>query len=189
MQRILPPVRLIWQAWSGRYSTKGSPEKADCLIVFSFGYRGRRKQATPGLSNQDLANLAIKYYAELPKIMQFEVADAYTAAHGPDNAPIVRIEKHRKPGVYLDTREVAVQAKRIMAENGWKSPVLLAHPYHMPRVQAVCSSLKIDWSAGKEEVGAVEFDPLSSQGWTTSLDKWRGYEPLAIIYYRMKGWL
>ena len=175
-------------AWTGKYKTKGKADQADCLIAFSFGYRGKRKKIQPGLSNQDLANIALKNYAKLPKIMQFEVADAYNESEGEGAGKILRITKHSKRGMYLDTREVAVQTKKLMDEHGWKKALILAHPYHMPRVQLVCTRAGIDWVAEPDERGAVEFDPLSTQKWTRNLDNWRGYEPLALMFYRLKGW-
>lgn len=173
---------------TGRYQVKGSLSEADCVIGFSFGYRGTRPNIAPGLSNQDLAELAIQQLSELPKILQFEIADAYAQAKGPDRVPIRRITKHQQSWRYLDTREVALQAKQLMKRYGYSQAVLLAHPYHLPRIQLVCDQLGINWVTLPDMRGAVEFDPQSSQKWTRSLDLWRGYEPLALIYYRMKGW-
>ncbi len=187
-RRFIPPLKAIAHAWDGRYQIKDKEGEADCVVGFSFGYRGKR-HVTPGLSNQDLANVALKDHAELPKIFQFEIADAYLKAGGKDADKIIRISKHRVPKKYLDTYEVALQAKEIMERKGYRTALLLAHPYHMPRVQAVATRLGIDWVADADERGAVEFDPLSTQKWTRSLDKWRGYEPLALMYYRLKGWL
>jgi uncharacterized SAM-binding protein YcdF (DUF218 family) len=183
------PLEVIEQAWTGEYQTKGSLKHADCVLGFSFGYRGKGKSVTPGLSNQDLANVCSKQFAGLPKILQFEIADAYEQAGGEGAEKVLRISKHRRKGQYLDTREVAEQGQRLMAKQGWKTAVLLAHPYHMPRIQMVCTHLGINWVATDDLRGAVEFDPQSTQKWTRSVDQWRGYEPLAITFYRMKGWL
>lgn len=200
-------ITTITHAWTGHYEPHGKIEQADCVIGFSFGYRGKasvdgglskqdskngiakERKVQPGLSNQDLANVAIKSYTKLPKILQFEIADAYMEADGPQQPAIIRIEKHRKRHTYLDTVEVAEQAKIIMEENGWKNAVLLAHPNHMPRADAVCKNLGISTIVTRDEVGTVEFDPLSSQKWTRNIDKWRGYEPLAICFYKLKGYL
>ena len=189
IQRLIPPFSIIAQAWSGKYKASENLGKPDCALGFSFGYRGKQRATRPGLSNQDLANVLLKHHADLPKILQFEIADAYVEAEGKNADSIERITKHRVEGKYLDTREVAVQAKAIMEQHGWKTALLVAHPYHMPRVQAVCNQLDIQWVATPEERGAVEFDPQSSQGWTRDLDAWRGYEPMAIMFYRLKGWL
>lgn len=187
MNLLLVP-ELAAHAWTGHYQVQGERSSADCVLAFSFGYRGRvGRDVTPGISNQDIANLALKLAPKLPKVMQFEVADAYKAAGG--SGAVHRIEKHRLQKKYLDTREVAVQAKIVMQEEGYKTALLIAHPHHVPRCVAVCDKLGIDVVVSDDLRGAVEFDPLSSQKWTRNLDEWRGYEPLAIEYYALKGWI
>jgi nitroreductase len=183
------PFSALEAAWTGHYHTQGSLKEADCVIGFSFGYRGKSKKITPGLSNHDLAEVALRQLPGLPKILQFEIADAFTEIGANDKAKVLRVEHHRQPGRYLDTREVAAQAQLLMRHYGWKTAALLAHPYHMPRVQLVCSRLGLDWVAIEGLRGAVEFDPASTQKWTRDLDHWRGYEPLALALYRMKGWV
>ncbi|HVE80594.1 MAG TPA: ElyC/SanA/YdcF family protein [Candidatus Dormibacteraeota bacterium] len=185
-------AKSIIQSWTGRYTVYGNPEYADCVIGFAFGYRGKRKQAKPGLSNQDLASIAMRRYGKLPKIFQIEIAEAYCDMEAPDcNDPrkIFRVYASRKIMGYLDTREVADQAKQIMDRHKWKSAVILAHPYHIPRVVAVCQKLGIKPIVTSELRGGVEFDLSSSQKWTRSLGEWRGKEPLAMIYYKLKGWV
>ncbi len=176
-------------AWTGRYATYGSTSDADCVIGFSFGYRGNGRHVAPGFSNDDLADVAIKHYPRLPKILQFEIADAYVAAGGPFAKRITRIAHHRVAHRYLDTHEVAAQAKIVMERHGWKTAILLADPYHMPRVQAVCNKLEVNWVATNDTRGAVEFDLKSTQNWTRSLAAWRHYEPMALMFYRLRGWV
>lgn len=187
--RLVPPLSLILRAWTGNYGSVGKIGQADCLLGFSFGYRGKGTGITPGLSNQDLANTTLLHFANLPKIMQFEIAEAYCAAGAPDCKAVVRISKHRRPGKYLDTYEVACQAQELMKQHGYKRPALLAHPNHLPRAEAVCRRLGIECVVTDAMKGAVEFDPQSTQKWTRSLEQWRGYEPLAMTYYRLKDWL
>ncbi len=194
LRLIKMPVEHIAAGVTGKYSTQGKLSDADCVIGFSFGYRGKDNAREPGLSNQDLANTAIQHYSKLPKIFQSEITDAYTASGGPKAQEIHTIATRKSTSRTLaahdlDTREVAVQAKAIMERQGYKTAVLLAHPYHMPRVELVCSKLGIAWVATPDERGAIDFDPLSSQKWTRDLDSWRGYEPLAMTYYRLKGWV
>src|SRR6187402_2101706 len=111
IDRVLPNAILIEQAVTGNYKARGDIADADCVIGFSFGYRGDPPEVQPGLSNQDLANVALKHYADLPSIFQLEIADAYEAAGGKKQ---FRITKHHEVGKYLDSREVAVQAKAEM---------------------------------------------------------------------------
>lgn len=195
------------QAWTGHYDLHGDVKDADCLIGFSFGYRGKlavvqglktqteknrvktEKGVQPGLSNQDLANVIAKHFSDLPKILQFEIADAYESMGGKGSDDVIRIRKHRTKGLYLNSNEVAEQAKLLMKKHGWEHALIVAHPNHMPRVEAICENLGIKTIVTGDERGAVEFDPLSSQKWTRNIDKWRGYEPLAMMYFRLKGWL
>lgn len=193
--RVVPPLGAMWRAWTGRYRTKGDTATADCLIGFSFGYRGRQQENTPGLSNEDLADVVLRFHDNLPKILQHEIADAYIMQGGRHVDQITRISEPRAAKYtymtahQLDTVEVAEQAKLIMDRHNWKTAVLIAQPNHMPRVQAVCVRAGIDWVADADERGAVEFDLRSSQRWTRSLQIWRLYEPLALGYYRLRGWL
>jgi uncharacterized SAM-binding protein YcdF (DUF218 family) len=187
--RIIPDLDLMTQAFTGHYHAHGEVSEADCVIGLSFGYRGKPGHATPGLSNQDLANFAIKHFPDLPKILQFEIADAYEEAEGAGAKDIMRVSQHRLKGKYLDTREVAAQAQLLMKQHGYKRAALLAHPNHMPRVDAVCAKLGIQTIVVEGLKGAIEFDPQSTQKWTRELDQWRGYEPQAIEFYQLKGWL
>lgn len=184
------PLEEIVAGWTGHYETKGRLADADCVIGLSFGYRGQPGfgKAEPGLSNQDLASVAAKHFGKLPKIIQFEIADAYEAHGKREGEQVFIVKRHRKRGRYLDTREVLEQAKLVMEKHGYKTAVLLAHPNHMPRVQMCCDRLGINWVATADLRGAVEFDPLSGQKWTRTIDDWRGYEPLALAFYRMKGY-
>lgn len=185
---LLSLPEIAAQAVTGHYHVHGELKDADCVIGFSFGYRGRvDHDVTPGLSNQDLANFSLRQMASLPQVLQFEIADAYAAAGG--KSVVERVEKHRTPGKYLDTREVAVQAKAIMEQNGWKTAVILAHPNHVPRCDMVCRKLGIETVTIAGLRGAIEFDPLSSQKWTRDIDQWRGYEPLAIMFYGLRRWI
>jgi len=189
LDRIVPPGVLIEEAFSGDFMVHGDVATANCIIGFSFGYRGKADNPEPGLSNEDLAQVAIRHYAKLPKIFQGEIATAYEAARGVESKDIFRITKNRVAGKYLDTREVAVQAKEHMDKKGWKTGVILAHPNHMPRADAVCRELGIETVVTADVKGAVEFDPQSTQKWTRNLTAWREYEPEAMELYRLEGWL
>jgi hypothetical protein len=188
IHRLTPPFETIAEAWTGQYRVKGSIADADCVIGLSFGYRGKHRQIKPGLSNEDIAAAALAHYPHLPKIFQFEIADAYAALGARDARSVMRITKHRTAGKYLDTREVIVQAQELMRRQGYTTAALVAHPAHMPRVQAVCTAAGIDWVADDAVRSQVEFDPQSTQKWTRDWDHWRGYEPLALLLYRLKGW-
>lgn len=186
------PLDTVIEGVTGKYRTRGRAADADCVLGFAFGYRGKTNARKPGLSNQDLANVIIRNFDSLPKILQLEIADAYKSIGGSGKVEVISKRRSRDLAMAaheLDTYEVALQARDIMSKNGWKTALVAAHPYHMPRVQAVCDKVGINWVATDDFKNAVDFDPQSSQKWTRSLDKWIGYEPLAITYYTLKGWL
>jgi hypothetical protein len=155
--------------------------QADCLIAFSFGFREQRGARASGISNEDLARFVEQQ--NVPWIMQAEVA----AAVGEPTRPSFKISRHRTPGEYLDTREVADQARSIMREHGWRCALLVAHPAHMPRVEAVCRRLGIEPVLPSRL--KVRFDQGSAQEWTRSEEAWRKREADAVRYYRSRGWM
>jgi hypothetical protein len=167
---------------SGRYEHHGAPAAADCVIGFAFGFR-RRGTVLPGLSNEDLAHFIADNFPSLPKIIQFEIADAAPALE-----QVFRIEKHRQEAKYLDTREVALQAFELMKRHGWEQAVIVAHPGHMPRADAVCQKIGIATIApvGLE---VVRFDPHSEQAWTRDSRSWAAHEDIAIPDSYKRGWL
>jgi hypothetical protein len=174
------------RAISGNYLVHGTPDNADCVVAMSFGFRTIDGSIEPGLSNQDIANVIHKHYLALPKITQFEVADGLAADD--ERIGVFRIEKHTLRGEYLDTREVAVQAKVIMDSHGWKQAIIFAHPYHMPRVDLVCQKLGID-TVVPDNLNSIRFDSRSDQEWTRDAVAWAEYETRAIDYYANKDWI
>ena len=180
----------IWslcrQTWSGHYTVIGNLNEAQCVLGFSFGAVGQEPEVRPGLSNEDLASYALEHFVHLPKILQREVADAYLCLA--PGSQVERINYHRQPTRYLDTREVAEQAWGIMEHHGWRTAALLAHGHHMPRVHAVCQRVGISTVAlpGLEK---IRFCPDSAQRWTRSRQAWFRREVLTIFYYRWQGWI
>jgi hypothetical protein len=177
---------LCVQAWSGRYTPRGDPRQADCILGFAFGRLGGESKVRPGLSNEQLATIARKHFPCLPAILQWEVADAYPP--GGPGPLILRIDQHRQPGRYLDTRELAEQARFLMAQRGWKRAVLLAQGHHVPRALRVCRRLGID-TVLPEGLERIAFCPGSSQPWTRSAGAWYRRECLALLHHAWKGWL
>jgi hypothetical protein len=178
----VPMLRLFSQAWSGAYRVEGEIDAADCLIAFSFGgIRRHRRKIQPGCSNADLARYVRENFPCLPKILQGEIADAYGAEAL--TSRVWRIDRHRRPGKYLDTYEVAVQARRIMQQQSWETAVVLAQAHHLPRATAVCRKLGVHTvvPAGLER---VPFCPNSFQKWTRNRLRWFRREVGAIFYYR-----
>lgn len=164
---------LIEQATTGRYISHGNIHEGDCVVGFSFGYQEVKGEIKPGLSNEDLANFIKKYLPVFPLILQFEIASALMDKN------VFKISEHRRKGEYLDTAEVARQALGIIRSNDWANPIIIAHPFHLPRADAVCRKLGINTivPAGLE---IIRFDPNSSQEWTRSQESWGKREVEAI---------
>jgi hypothetical protein len=181
--------RLLCQAWSGRYEPHDDPVRADCLVAFSFGVVKDKTtpRPRPGRANEQLARLAFEQFPALPKILQIEVADAYRLLD-----PLGRVAVCQAVGAdpygRLTTLEVAEQAARFMVQNGWTTPLLLAHPYHLPRVEVVWARLGLP-SVVPPGLERVDFVPDSSQWWTRSRTAWRLKEPLVLLLFRLRGWL
>ncbi len=174
---------LIARASSGNYEIHGNPIKADCLIGFSFGYLIIENIKKPGISNIELAEFIAHNFSYLPKILESIIDEAIK-----QNNVVFEIKQHRKKGRYLNTIEVALQAKEIMDSHNWHTALIIAHPYHMPRVDAVCQKIGIRTIApyGLEN---IRFDPKSKQEWTRDKESWNTKEPKSIIWYAKEGWI
>lgn len=165
---------LTTQAITGKYSAHGDIKDGNCVIGFSFGYQKINEEITPGISNEDIAGFIEKNVKVKPLILQFEIANAFKL-----DQTIFKITQHRKKGEYLDTSEVAKQAQMEMIKNGWNKAIIVAHPFHMPRVDAICAKLGIKTIA-PSGLESIRFDPNSYQEWTQSKKKWIKKEIKAI---------
>ena len=174
------------QARSGQYTVQGDERAADCVLGFAFGRLGRAPSVQPGVSNEQLAHSARRHFPDLPAILQQEIADAHRPL-APGH-PVLSIDRHRQAGRYLDTREMADQARSLMEKNGWRAAVLLAHGHHVPRAVRVCARLGIQ-TVVPEGLAAIPFCPDSSQPWTRSAASWYRRECLVLLHHAWKGWL
>ena len=177
---------LVAAALSGRYEIHGDPSSAKCVIALSFGYRRSESgQITPGMANEYLAQFLEANFRDKVIIAQFEIDDALKAGH--DFAAEYRIEAPGRNG-YLDTHEVAVQAWKIMADNGLgDAAIVLAHSHHLPRADRVLRAVGIE-TATPGGVHAI-WDRESAQSWTTGSVRWAVRELLVIGVYAFRGWL
>lgn len=173
---------LLREAVTGIYRRHGTIAEADCLVGFSFGYRTDGDRPIPGTSNTALASVIAQSYLALPLILQWEVS----AALSPQPEHLWRIERHARRRQYLDTHEVARQALGIMREHDYATALILAHPHHIARANAVCLRLgmKTVVPDGLEQVG---FDSKSEQPWTRRQPSWSVHETLALAYYNPAG--
>jgi uncharacterized SAM-binding protein YcdF (DUF218 family) len=180
----------MWKLWKqagcGRYTVKGDLKNADCVIGFAFGGVREGTGVRPGQSNDNLARYALKHCPTLPKILQGEIADAFLALAA--GCALLRVDRHRRPDRYLDTREVAEQAVLLMHAHGWRTAVILAQGHHVPRADAVCRKLGIR-TVVPPGLERVPFCPHSVQRWTRNARAWLRRETLALLYYRWAGWI
>jgi hypothetical protein len=181
-----PLPGLLRQAFSGRYVCRGEVAEADCAIGFAFGAVLDGPAVRPGASNVALARFAREHLAHLPLILQGEIADAY--GQPPAGRWLFRIDRHRRPGKYLDTYEVAVQSQEIMGRYGWRKAVLLAQGHHMPRAAQVCRRLGL-YAIVPPGLDRVPFCPGSCQWWTRGRWGWFVREGCAMFYYRRRQWM
>ncbi len=175
---------LLREAVTGRYQRHGSVEHADCVIGFSFGYRVERGRSVPGASNLALARVVAERHLRLPLILQWEIAAALPTMP----RQLWRIERHVKPKQYLDSREVARQASEIMRQEGYATALIVAHPHHVGRADAVCQRLGLR-TVVSEGLDGVGFDPESDQPWIRSQPVWSVRETMALAYYDAVAWL
>ena len=172
-------MKTLVAAVTGKYADRGNVLDADCVIGHSFGSR----DDGPGIVNQLLAEYIINYtHSDLPLIVQQEIAQALV---GSDRMPahIISGNPSSLLGSGLDSWTVTSEAKRYMQENGLSRPILVAQAYHIGRV---CLETE------KQGIAEVivprnlpkEFDPLSSQKWTTHRYAWAGREVLGLAYLK-----
>jgi hypothetical protein len=175
---------LLQEAVTGSYQRHGDVAEADCVIGFSFGYRSSKGHSTPGVSNRQLAVIIAEHYLELPLILQWEIAAGLPV----EASRVWRIERHAKKHQYLDTREVARQARAIMQQQNYMTALVVAHPHHVGRVDAVCQRLGMH-TVVPDGLDGVDFDARSRQPWTRRQPAWAVRETMAIAYYDVLGWL
>ena len=178
---------LTIRAVAGRYRVGENIDTVQCVVALAFGYRlARAGVREPGPCNEYLAALALATSNGRPIIAQAEIDQAIRPLRRNIGADHV-IESTLDSGRYLDTRECAVRVHSIMCDLGWKTAILIAHPHHLPRAQAVFASHGIE-TATPPGVRSV-WDHASSQAWTRSPLRWAIRELFAIWLYERRGWL
>ncbi|MGH3786627.1 MAG: YdcF family protein [Pseudonocardiaceae bacterium] len=185
--RAVEMFGLMMRAVSGRYRIDGNTDTAQCVVALAFGYRLIRAGVRePGPCNEYLAARALTTSNGRPIVAQAEIDQAIRSVRPSIGADHV-IGSARDPKRYLDTYELAVQVHAIMNRYGWKTAVLIAHPHHLPRAQAVFSTLGIHTvtCAGVRPI----WDSKSSQSWTRGPLRWAIREPFAIWLSERRGWL
>jgi uncharacterized SAM-binding protein YcdF (DUF218 family) len=144
--------------------------EADCVIALSFGIASQRSVINV---NKELANCAESY--GLPVIAQIEIA-------GYCHDPSASISKNDG---YLDTWGVLNEAKKVMAEHGWRSAVLVAHQAHISRASRQAAKVGLAITVGSNSPSL--WDAYSKQWWTRSSWLWRLHELKTVPYLHLIG--
>jgi len=160
---------------------RGDLRKAQVIVAQSFGCR----ENEPGISNETMARLAwkIRQKLHLSMILQWEIAEALPEK----SRDLWIIERHREEGKYLDTYEVLDQAKEIIKEQGWRTAVLIAHPWQIWRAMAVFKKMGIKIII--PNLDSIPFNPESTQWWTRNMFLWILREIPTRLLYLIKSWI
>ena len=161
---------------------RGSMATVDALLIFDFG---AGSDAGPSRSNRQLADMAARW-PDLPVLAQTEVATAL--ARTGRVALDLQADLTTTVGEgYVDTTQVAGAAVRLLRSAGWHRVGVLAHPSHLLRCIATVERLGIEVSTPEISLSEVDFDPASTQWWTTSASAWRRRELAVVLHHRLTG--
>ena len=158
------------------------------IVALSFG-------AAPGPANRAIARVVAILYKVSPDyekpmlILQGEVADLLKEQleHWREAPKVIRKYTYDR---YIDTYEVMTRAKEIIERYGVGSAMIVAHPAHYPRVEAVAKKLGLKLERPpKEELIRIPYNASDSQWWTNSAPKWWSREIPARILYFLKGYI
>lgn len=157
-------------------------EEGEVFIAQSYGLR----KDSPGTSNEKLADEIRRFHSFYPHplILQWEVADCLEDLK---KWIVLRIEKHRTPGKYLDSKEVKTQAAIEMKKRGWKTAILISHPWQNWRCKKILEHLGTQVRIPL--LKRISCDRKSIQWWTRYLFLWILREIPTRLYYLYKGWI
>lgn len=180
-------IPLGLRAAFGAYKYTGTCVHYDVIVVLAFGYveeHGNGGRVIPGASNIYLAEFVASRQLSRPVIAQHELIEPLRRLAGVDPTFVI---SEATTGGYLDTYDFMAQASVILAKNKLKRPLVLAHPHHLPRVQAVANKLGIDatYEGGLQAV----WEKHSAQRWTRGPLRWFIREVIAISVYRRRGYI
>lgn len=174
-------MNTLFASVNGKYTARGNPLEADCVIGQSFGAR----EQGPGYVNELLAEFVVKNCAnDLPLLVQTEIAQALPTEVNP--VLVVEGVPSTKSGGELDSWAVLEQCHEYMQAHNLQRPLLVAQAFHVGRVAV---------QARKQGINGVivpqglprEFDPESLQKWTTSQAEWAKRELPGLVYLAFTG--
>jgi uncharacterized SAM-binding protein YcdF (DUF218 family) len=88
----------------------------------------------------------------------------------------------------INTYEMVTHLREFMDENNWKSAIVISSPYHMRRLRLLCNKYLKD---KKIYLVPVEKNSFYARGRRVKMKQINGiiHEYLAILYYRLRGYL
>jgi hypothetical protein len=147
----------------------------------------------PGLSNVSLAGVVHHRFTNrfpgVPVIAEYEVADALIGVFGE------KVDyRVGEPHTFVGTHELCRQAARYITEQGLLghgSVALVAHPYHMPRADAMLQACLPEGEETAIPGGIVNvpWDRESSHFQTRGAASWILREEVVMRVAASRGWL
>lgn len=186
-QRNSSVISLYLRVLTGRYKLRGTLEAADSIVGLSFGMRCDEagKICEPDPSNAALARFIehLDKQRNLPKYLQHEITE-HLKNPGIEHVKLNVTRSKRRKQLYLDTFEVLRQAKIELQRDNKTKPVIVAHAFHVPRVEAIARHMGFETVVlpGLPRV----WDGKSSQIWTKNYLFWIFREFPALVLYKLK---
>jgi len=181
---------LLWFL-AGPLKISDTPRAADAIVARGGGVGESGKV---GQGHEERVDLAAKLYRRgfADKVVyssgfkyimkEARVMKALSVFLGIDERDIILDESP------VNTYQMVMDLKKILAENGWKNVILISSPYHMRRLKLLCDK-------GLENVN-VYFVPVEKCSFyardkRVKISQIKGiiHEYLAIVYYGLKGYL
>lgn len=205
---------MLWRLWSllrllfvWKIRPKDSGGEPDCIIMLAFGQELRQVPFAPGLvadavfpgpANERIARVVAfseQYPYQHPPILgQWEYAGTDVAKRRHLDLELTLGAK----GLYNNTRQILIQAEMYMAKKGWKTAIIVGHPWHLPRciwtaerlgIRVVHKRVLEDDLRRTANVWNTDIAVPDDQRQTTSLVHWLWYEFRARGYFWLKGWI
>lgn len=158
----------------------GNLDEAEAVLAFPFGLiNGTDGQYTaPGTTNLALAD----YISSNPQLREKDIVlseELADALDGDTDGSIKVITNFRSDGKASTTYDYAVRAGKYFREQGIGTLAVVAYRHHAPRANA--SVRRVGLNTVLPELRHVgDFDPDSSQEWTTSRKAWIARELVVV---------
>lgn len=167
------------------------PARADVIVALGGGVGESGKV---GQGHEERAQTAVRLYKEglSDRILymsgyrylmkEAEVMKALSIFTGVNGSDILMDDRS------LNTYEMSRSLKEMAYRNGWRSAILISSPYHLKRVKLLCDKNLKDIRISYVPVDKSAFFE-HKDGPTWSQFKAIACEYLAIVYYKLKGYI